>query len=400
MVTGSGAGTGRNPRVFISYAHDSPGHRAQVDEFGRLLRRSGIDARWDRHLVRTSPVRRDWSTTVLQEITDADYVLVVASPEYRRVGDGIVGPTERRGLQTEVHLLRDRLSDDRPLWQAKILPVLLPGSDRNQIPSLLSPHNLDHFPIADLTSDGLADLRRYLFHPPPTAGPAPPIGSVDPAIDTRRRRTRRRTVPGSPRVLRRAVRSPWFLLVVAAALLAGLGYQRIHRQPPDAAGRQPAQRTTAPPTAAPSAADRSTEGPGSGETTKYLAELPFSSARGQHSGFCWTGGQRLGQSLLLTVADGVPGLVELQSSPAGLTRLTGQFGPADTPDASQRRQVTIEVRTGRTGSAGGEPVRKEVFPYGASRQFSMTVRPGEYLGVLATADGPATACLGDVRLDP
>ena len=67
------------PMVFISYAHDSPEHKDRVRQFATFLEvRIGLRVeldQWDDN------VRRDWSLWATKQLTGADFVVVVASPE-------------------------------------------------------------------------------------------------------------------------------------------------------------------------------------------------------------------------------------------------------------------------------------------------------------------------------
>src|SRR4051794_18666529 len=81
-------------RVFVSYTHDNEQHKLHVLQFCRLLRAHGVDARLDRY---DSDERRDWYAWMIGQVTAADYVLVIASPDYKRVGNGHVPGTRNRG---------------------------------------------------------------------------------------------------------------------------------------------------------------------------------------------------------------------------------------------------------------------------------------------------------------
>ncbi|MGH3903939.1 MAG: toll/interleukin-1 receptor domain-containing protein [Pseudonocardiaceae bacterium] len=72
-------------RVFISYAHGDPEHEDHVRRFWSFLRAQGIDARLDRPAAEQ---RQDWSVWMLQQIRAARFVLMMASPEYRRRAEG------------------------------------------------------------------------------------------------------------------------------------------------------------------------------------------------------------------------------------------------------------------------------------------------------------------------
>lgn len=173
---------GGPPRVFVSYTHDSDQHKALVLEFATFLRACGIDAELDQW---STDRRRDWYTWMIDLAKRADFIIVVASPTYRRVGDGDVAPAENRGSQSEVSLLREFLHRDRETWARKLLPVILPGRIPDDIPMFLQPYTADHYPVTEFTEAGVEDLLRMLTaqtaHPRPPLGPAvvlPPSSPV------------------------------------------------------------------------------------------------------------------------------------------------------------------------------------------------------------------------------
>jgi hypothetical protein len=154
---------GTHPKVFVSYTHDDESHRDAVLAFATFLTGQGIDVVLDRW---TSGQRQDWQAWATAAMTDSDYVVVVASPGYRRMGDGN-GPNDRNlGGQSEAALLRDLLQGDRRTWTEKILPVLLPGHGIGEIPLFLQPHAADRYAVESLTVSGAEDLIRVLTRQP------------------------------------------------------------------------------------------------------------------------------------------------------------------------------------------------------------------------------------------
>lgn len=145
-------------RVFVSYAHESEAHKAQVGTLAGLLRSQGIDVDLDQAHYE----RQDWSAWVAEEIKTSDFVLVVASSGYLRVGDGTALRDDHRGVQTEAGILRDRLYFDRPTWTRKILPVVLPGGSVDEIPLFLQPRVADHYLVTSFTEEGMLDLLEVL----------------------------------------------------------------------------------------------------------------------------------------------------------------------------------------------------------------------------------------------
>lgn len=161
------------PRVFISYAHDSDEHREGVLRFASFLRAQGIDAVLDTWCEGES---QDWYAWAIRELTGADYVLVVASPRYRQVGDGCGPQGMHRGVQSEAALLRELIYGNRDRWRQRILPVLLDGHGPDEIPLFLQPHSASRYTVRAFTVADAAPLLRVLLRrpvhvPPPVALP-------------------------------------------------------------------------------------------------------------------------------------------------------------------------------------------------------------------------------------
>jgi hypothetical protein len=155
--------------VFISYAYDS---ERQVHEFAWFLRaEGGIDIRFD---LWDADRRRDWSVWIIEQVREADFVLVVASSAYKRRAEGGADSAEGRGVRFEAALLRDLLTQDRATWVHKVLPVVLPGRSVAEIPAFLQPYAASHYVIDSLTLDGVDELYRVITgqprHRPPSLG--------------------------------------------------------------------------------------------------------------------------------------------------------------------------------------------------------------------------------------
>lgn len=147
------------PRVFISYAHEDPEHKAQAHHFGDLLLRCGIDAHMDQW---EAPKRKDWHLWAIRQIKAADFVLILASPTCKAVGDGAGEPNRNRGMESETAILRELLQQDREQWGPKLLPVVLPGESVENLPLYLQPRTMDHYEVEELTEEGIEDLLRAL----------------------------------------------------------------------------------------------------------------------------------------------------------------------------------------------------------------------------------------------
>ncbi len=161
------------PRVFVSYAHESSGHVEAVRELWVLLRSQGIDARLD---LPAAERRQDWALWMLEEVREADFVLVIASPEYRRRAEGRAEPDEGRGVQFEAVLIREALYENRRETMNKFLPVLLPGVSREEIPVFLGPTTATSYQVSEMTPSGIERLLRVLTGQPWEV--EPPLGET------------------------------------------------------------------------------------------------------------------------------------------------------------------------------------------------------------------------------
>jgi hypothetical protein len=162
------------PRVFISYAYDDDEHVAQVRALWHLLRANGIDARLD---LPAAERRQDWALWMLDEVQSADFVLVIASADYRRRGEGRAPPDEGRGVQWEAALIREEVYSNRSAVTHKLLPVLLPGKSTADIPLWLGPNSGTSYRVTDFTLPGAEELIRVLtgqpYERPPPLGQRP-----------------------------------------------------------------------------------------------------------------------------------------------------------------------------------------------------------------------------------
>jgi hypothetical protein len=156
--------------VFVSYTHDDAAHVETVRAFSELLAAAcGLDVhmdRWDLDL------RRDWYLWAIDQVTRADFVLVIASPLCKAVSDGEVDNLSNRGMQSEISLLREALHSDREQWSRKLLPVVLPGRSPAEIPYFLQPQTADHYVVTELTVPGADDLLRALTGQAPYVRPS------------------------------------------------------------------------------------------------------------------------------------------------------------------------------------------------------------------------------------
>ncbi|MEU4248642.1 toll/interleukin-1 receptor domain-containing protein [Amycolatopsis sp. NPDC026612] len=162
--------------VFISYARepDDPSHEESVLRLWELLRSCGVDARLD---VGEAPQRRDWALWRAQQIREAAYVLVIASPAYRRHAEGRGDASEERSVRWEARLIRDAFFADQHALN-RVVPVVLPGRSELDVPDFLGP---EAYPVSDFTVEGAERLLRLLTNQPailePPLGPKPELKS-------------------------------------------------------------------------------------------------------------------------------------------------------------------------------------------------------------------------------
>lgn len=173
-------------RVFISYAHDDDPHIELVREFWLFLRGQGIDADLD---LPAGEARQDWSLWMLRGVRDSRRVIVVASPAYKRRGEGDAAAGEGKGVHWESRLLRNLVYEDPGEALDTIVPVVLPGGSPADLPLWLGGSTHTHYPVKEFTVEGAESLLRLLTGQPyetvPPLGPVPvlpPRGQAAPPV--------------------------------------------------------------------------------------------------------------------------------------------------------------------------------------------------------------------------
>ncbi|WP_328308369.1 toll/interleukin-1 receptor domain-containing protein [Streptomyces sp. NBC_00442] len=163
------------PRVFISYAHEDDGgaHIDRVRALWRLLRSLGIDARLD---LPAGEAPQDWALWTHEQYRAADFVLVIASPAYKRRAEGTEAPGTGAGVIWEARLIRGEIYDRPDDWYRRILRVVLPGCSLDDLPDYLGGRTTTYYEVAPLTAEGAERLVRYLTDQPYETGT--PIGTV------------------------------------------------------------------------------------------------------------------------------------------------------------------------------------------------------------------------------
>jgi hypothetical protein len=184
VVTEPGT-AGPSPWIFVSYAHDSAEHDRAVREFATFLRvEAGIDAHLD---VWYTDQRRDWTSWTIDQLRRAEFVLAIASPQYKQIVDGRVHSAAGSAKVLEAAMLRDNLARHLPEATRRILPVVLPGHDAGEIPDSLCGHSTTHYAVEELTLTGVRDLLAALagtplYEMPPLVPFVPPEPGVAPVV--------------------------------------------------------------------------------------------------------------------------------------------------------------------------------------------------------------------------
>ncbi|WP_432013999.1 hypothetical protein [Streptomyces cucumeris] len=175
------------PRVFVSYACEETGgqhHRDRVRELCRVLRASGVEARWDGPAAE-SP--RDWGRWRHEESRDAQFVVVIASAAYRRFVEEARPARDGTGVPIEAGYLRSYVEDNPRTWYERVLLIVLSGDSTGDFPEFLAGRAVTRYAIDTIDPAGCERLLRYLHgapweHPPPV-GPPPPLPPRAPADD-------------------------------------------------------------------------------------------------------------------------------------------------------------------------------------------------------------------------
>jgi len=134
-----------NPRVFISFAHESVEHREAVRVLADWLIERGIEAITD-HPYENRPPELGWQAWMLHNIEDVDVVLVVCTPllkaryeKREELGIGL-GATYEGAIITQAMY-------DAAQRNTKFFPVLPDGGNYENIPITLRPfYNRHCFP--------------------------------------------------------------------------------------------------------------------------------------------------------------------------------------------------------------------------------------------------------------
>ncbi|MBT2421601.1 toll/interleukin-1 receptor domain-containing protein [Streptomyces sp. ISL-22] len=168
-------GDAGRPHVFISYAWENEKHKSSVGELARLLRNGGADVWLDDIEAERGP---QWARETADEIETADFVLVIASPAYKRRAAGEEEPGTGRGVVWESRLLMEFAFTHEQDWPDRVLNVVLPGGTAEDIPFFLLPNSRHRYELRALTHQGVRPLLNRLLRRPDGADRGAPSRGV------------------------------------------------------------------------------------------------------------------------------------------------------------------------------------------------------------------------------
>jgi hypothetical protein len=121
----------RNPKIFISYSHDSKEHQDKVLLFSNRLRSEGIDCSLDQY--EDSPPE-GWPKWMDRKVKDSDFILVICTEKYY---NKVLGSDEKgMGIKWESTLIYQHLYNGGSN-NTKFIPVIFNDGNFNHIPEIL-----------------------------------------------------------------------------------------------------------------------------------------------------------------------------------------------------------------------------------------------------------------------
>jgi hypothetical protein len=156
------------PKVFVSYSHDSEEHVDRVLALCDRLRQDGIDADVDQYAPAPS---EGWPLWMERQIQAADFVLLVCTETYRRRFDGKEESGRGLGAAWEGAIVTQAIYETAGA-NSKFIPVTLSAGDETHIPIPL--RRTTFYQLN--TPNGYEGLYRRLTNQP--AAPKPALGLI------------------------------------------------------------------------------------------------------------------------------------------------------------------------------------------------------------------------------
>jgi hypothetical protein len=152
------------PVVLISYTHEGEEHKAWVRGLAEKLRADGVDVILDQWDLKPG---QDVLAFMEQGVRQADRVMLVFTPEYRRKADGRTG-----GVGYESLVITGELSSN--LGTAKFIGLLRRGDWSDSVPVFMSSRSHIDFRDDATIEKAYGELLRDIHEAP--AHPKPPLG--------------------------------------------------------------------------------------------------------------------------------------------------------------------------------------------------------------------------------
>ncbi len=156
-------------KVFFSYSHDSDAHKQRVLALSNRLRQDGVDCRLDQY--ETSPPG-GWPQWCMQQMREADAVLLVFTEPYFRRCTGQEKPGEGQGSKFEFFLTVQDIYESH-CRTPRFIPVVFDKKHLQYIPDLLK--GFSHY-VINAGGEGYTALYRHLTRQPEVV--PPPLGSM------------------------------------------------------------------------------------------------------------------------------------------------------------------------------------------------------------------------------
>ncbi|MGW1769459.1 toll/interleukin-1 receptor domain-containing protein [Streptomyces sp. NPDC002073] len=196
MVDRDQQGRQDNPLAFISYSHgDSNHHDEKVRTLWLRLRAEGVNAEID---ISAAEQPQRWADYMNKTIEEADFILVVASPSYKRRAEGAEDPGGGYGVPWEAAHIKHYMYTHPGTWEKRILKILMAGGTPDEFPNFLGPHTVTYYNVDPATGAGIEKLVRYMTGQPLEI--PPPLGTLKlyPPRDTSMPAPVRATPPAPP----------------------------------------------------------------------------------------------------------------------------------------------------------------------------------------------------------
>lgn len=152
------------PKVFISYSHDLPEHKAWVLELAGYLRTNGIDViidAWDARLGKDLPKFMEDS------VSSADRVLMICTERYVVKADTAVGGVGYEKMIVTAELIKD-------LDTTRFVPVIRQTIPHRQLPKFMGGRRYVDMSAGEDVAVARTQLLRELHNVPPDR---PPLGA-------------------------------------------------------------------------------------------------------------------------------------------------------------------------------------------------------------------------------